>query len=206
MGLDILWKQLPTIILYLAAGYLYLLLFNFVSTNKNPTEFEHMFFKSLIIGFVLKNIVCIIPIRTGNYYLNIAGFLAICIFVAYSFGKIYISDSFRSILKVFGVSRTIHPYIWNDIEDQHKSLWVKVTFKVQNEQYLGILTTTEDFQRMPLIVLTRYTKSNLSGEIIADYTNDKTRRIVLDSSKADTVELIYDKDSVNIKGDKVIIK
>ncbi len=65
--------------------------------------------------------------------------------------------------------------------------------------YYGICVLVEDFQRYPQIVLSNYTKRDLSGEIIEDCYEKPEKRVVIDTSKFNYNELIYGKDSENIK-------
>lgn len=49
-----------------------------------------------------------------------------------------------------------------------------------------------------MIVLSCYTATRLDGAVVHDYTEDATKRILLDTSQADIIELIYDNGSDNI--------
>lgn len=196
-----LLQILPNIILYLASGFIFLQTFRFISTIQSPNEFQYTFTKSLVVGFVLSSCASMITIRSISPYLDTIIFLMCCGILAYLSARIYISNTFHRILKKLNIRRTINPYIWSDIEDntkEPKTLWVYLEFQKISMSYFGVLSLTEDFQRQPMIVLSCYTATRLDGAVVHDYTEDATKRILLDTSQADIIELIYDNGSDNI--------
>lgn len=198
-----LLSLLPQIIVYLAAGFLFLQVFHFIASIQNPSDYQHVFMKSLIVGFVICSCLAIIPIRFKYQPLNLVLLLLICVGMAYLTGRIYGSSTFRKVLKCLHISRTVNPYIWNDIDDFSKepqSLWVYLEYRSIGVSYYGLLITIEDFQRYPQIVLGCYTK--IDSEYPArsrDFSKDPTQRVLLDTDKADLIELVYNEASDNIK-------
>lgn len=51
---------------------------------------------------------------------------------------------------------------------------------------------------MPMLVLNRYIIEDLSGNTIEDNDEELTKRILVDTQKCDRIELIYDKNSINL--------
>lgn len=191
------------IILYIVLGFIFMQIFNFIVSNQSSNDFQHIFFKSLIIGFILVNVMSTLPFTSNNIYLYALILVMITVILSYIMAQIYCSTVFKNICKFIKVRRTVNPYIWNDIEDKKQTLWIRIGFKELNLKYVGILACVEDFQRQPLIVLTRYSKCGFledeNGETSIDFTNDPKQRIVLDTSKADYIEFVYDKDSEVIR-------
>lgn len=111
----------------------------------------------------------------------------------------YNSSSFKNLLKKFKIRRTTNEYIWNDIVDKKKTLWVRVVSHELDLDYFGIIVLVEDFQRQPQIVLSNYIKRNIAGITIEDCYCKPEKRVIIDTSKYNYIELIYEKDSENIK-------
>ena len=198
---------LPIIILYIASGFIFLQVFNFVAAIRPSGSFEHLFIKSLITGFVICTIGNIIPIRTANQYVDIAILLAICVLAGLLFGKVYISPCFDKGLENLGIRRTVNPYIWKDIVDIKNGVWVYVEYRSEDRAYLGALNSYEEFERHPQIVLERYDERVLStSEKDTSHVNDPTRCILLDTSKADIVEIFYTDNSPKIERIKEAIE
>lgn len=127
-------------------------------------------------------------------------FLIICAIAGYITAQFYVSKWMRWILKKLKIKSTINEYIWRDIEDKDNGLWVKVVSKECNFDIYGQLVLFEQFERKPIIVLNRYIYRNYSDKkIIKDFDTVPTKRIVIDTSKCDVIELTYDKNSDNIK-------
>lgn len=195
------------IVLYIVIGYVFIRIFNFIVSNQNPSEFQYLFFRALITGFILVNGVLLIPFNFVNEYCKLMVILLTTIVLSYIAAQTYTSVILKKVLRKINVRRTVNPYIWNDIEDKSKTLWVHVGFKELNAQFLGKLVCIEDFQRQPTIVLGNYSQCefnediNDADNISIDCTNDSKQRVVIDTAKADFIKLIYDKDSENIKDD-----
>lgn len=198
---------LSDVVLYIVVGYVFIQVFNFIVSNQDPSEFQHLFFKAIISGFILVNAMLLFPISFKNEYWEIAFVLLASIVLSYIAAQIYTSVMLKKVLKTINIRRTVNPYIWNDIEDKNKTLWVHVGFKQLNVQYLGKLVCIEDFHRQPIIVLGNYSQCQFDDNIndvndtAIDCTSDSKQRIVIDTARADYIKLIYDKDSENIKND-----
>lgn len=190
------------IILCISVGFIFLGIFRFIVSNRDSGDFKYTIIKSLIIGFILKSVVGILPFRSNNNYVNILFFILFCILLSFILAKLYSSTLFEAILRVLGIRQTVNPYIWTDIEDKENSLWVIVGFKELDLKYFGILAEYEDFNRKPQIVLGRYIKCKYNEDVYDkhenDFSKDPTQRVLLDTEKADIIELVYNKKSNNI--------
>jgi hypothetical protein len=198
IDIEYLIKELPNLILYIASGFVFIKIFNFVSISKTSENFEHMLLKSLITGFILKNIVSIIPFRFTES-INILGYLFICSISAYFIAMFYNSDEFKVLLKKINIRRTTNEFIWDDIIDKKNSIWVRAISNDLDLDYYGVCVLVEDYQRYPQVVLSNYIKRTLDGVEIEDCYNKPEKRVIIDTSKFNYIELIYNKDSENIK-------
>ncbi|MGX8699799.1 hypothetical protein [Caproiciproducens sp.] len=170
-----------------------------MATVKEQNDFKNLFLKSLVVGFILVSTWQHDIVAASEIHINLFLFLPYCCVLAFVVAQFYVSEIFSKIRKKLHIRRTVNESIWNDIQDKSETLWVRVINYKNDIEYLGILAMIEDFQRNPIIVLTRYTERNFSTrEEIHDYTNDPTRRVLIDTAKYDRIELIYDKKSKKI--------
>lgn len=176
-------------------------IFNFITSAKNPKEYQHMIVRSLLVGYVLTIGYHIVPSATGNNeYIDIFLFIIITIILAYFSGRLWISNLLSNIFKKLKISATLNEYLWYDIEDKSdKPLWVRIVIVSQNLDLTGQLVMFEEYQRKPMIILGYYIRKDLEGNTKEDCSNDPTQRVVIDTEKCDRIELVYNKDSVNIK-------
>lgn len=186
--------------LYFVSGFIFISVFNFIVSNKNPRDYKNIIMKSLIVGYVLTLFYNLVLRKiNNNQYITISIFLLLCVVFAYSCGRLYEGNFIRKICKKLKIRSTVNEYIWYDIEDHgDKSLWVKSTIIGQGIEITGQLVIVEEYQRMPMLVLDRYIIKDLHGNIIEDNDEDLTKRILVDTQYCDRIELIYDKESVNL--------
>jgi len=83
--------------------------------------------------------------------------------------------------------------------DKERTLWIRAVNYGLNLDYYGVSVLIEDFQRTPHIILSNYIKRDLNGNIIEDCFLNPEKRVIIDTDKFDVIELIYHKDSNNIK-------
>ena len=179
--------------LYLTSGFVFLQVFNFIASNKNPNDYKHVIIKTSIVGYVLTLGYKIVPSVTRNTFIDILLFLILCVIGAYLGAQLYSSKLFRAFCRKLNIRRTTNKFIWLDLEDDHV-IWVRA-INYQNEMdCLGQLLLVEDFQRFPQLVLTRYIRKDLRGNVIIDMTYNPKERIVIDTAKCDIVELSYTDD------------
>ena len=186
--------------LYFVSGFIFICVFNFIVSNQNPHDYKNIIMKSLIVGYILTLFYHIVPsITNNNQYIDISIFLSLCVVFAYICGRLYEGNFIRVICKKLKIRSTVNEYIWYDIEDHgDKPLWVKATIIDQGIAITGQLVIVEEYQRMPMLVLNRYIIEDLSRNIIEDNDEELTKRILVDTQKCDRIELIYDKNSINL--------
>lgn len=126
-------------------------------------------------------------------------YLALCTIISFILAHIYSSPFFEKLLRFLGIRRTVHQYIWKDIEDYDKPLWVRVTIKSLDRIYYGMLVLAEVFERKPQIVLSQFQEKTLDGEVINDYLEKDYHRILIDTDKCDKIEFVYFDDSEYLK-------
>lgn len=185
---------LPDIMIYLVSGFIFMKIFSFVCTAKNPNDYQHIIIKSVIIGYILKSLASFIPALTDIHTLNILGYLGLCCILAYITALIYQSKWFYFVLRKIGIYNTLNDEFWVDIEGD-KSVWTEIYCSETKEYYYGLVCLSENFKDNPRIVLKRYSVFDEKNNCIKDYNKDPCKRIIIDTSKCSVIKLTYDKNS-----------
>ncbi len=187
---------LPQIIKYLVVGYFFIHTFHFVALKQNSDNIEHILTGSFVIGYVYYNICAILPFSI-NPILDDIGILLSGIIIAYLFGKCVTGTKIIPILDKLKIRDTFNKYLWDDLLDQTYSM--KAIVNIDNCFYSGYIHYTESYTNTPHIALCLYTCKDNQGNIISDCSDDYTKVIVLDTSKAKSVEILYDVNSPIVK-------
>lgn len=107
---------LPNILLYLVTGYLYISIFHFVALKESKEEMNHVLTSSLVIGYIIVNIVNMIPFSI-SYSVDSIGIAFAGAVSGFVFGKIYHGRLFDRIVQLFHIRSTPNKYIWTDLMD-----------------------------------------------------------------------------------------
>lgn len=193
MDLNDLFEILPDIILYIAAGYLFILTFSFISLRKKVDDINGVFCVSLSIGFALKAILCAAVKIRFSYYVNIVGFLAFSAVLGCVVGRVLDCKWLKKILKKMQIHRSINENLWHDIIDiDKKTMWIRAVSWERNQVIVGILVMVEEFQRYPQLVLQQYQIFDLEGKLTEDYIERPNQHILIRSENFDTIDIVYD--------------
>lgn len=136
---------MPSLLIYLASGFVFLQVFNFVVSNRNPNDYKHTMIKSLLSGYVLSLFYNLLPYHLENVYADNGILLTLCVVLGYLLARLYCSNLLRTVCRVLRIKRTVNEYIWYDIADKKYPLWVRTVNKALDIEYMGQLTLTEDF-------------------------------------------------------------
>lgn len=193
MDLSDLFEILPDIILYVATGYLFILIFSFISLRKKMEDINGIFCSSLAIGFVLKAILCTIVKIRFSYYVNIVGLLAFSIILGVALGYFINSKLCNRILKKLHVNRSVNQNIWHDIMDiDKKTMWIRAVSREREQVIVGILVMVEEFERFPQLLLQQYQVFDLEGDLIEDYTANANQQILIKTEDFESIDIVYD--------------
>lgn len=186
---------LNEILVYLINGYVFNSVFEFITRTDFKKEYQHIFVKSIVYGYIIVQIYNLLPIPIQNPSINIGLQICFCLVVGYILGRICLSSIFSRISRILGVYRNFNHGIWMDIFNGGRSpIWIRATIKSQNEDIWGELKHLETKQRYPLLVLRRYSIDDLDGNHIKDLSNDESRTILIDTAKCDRLEIVHTRD------------
>ena len=184
--------NLPEFLIYIVSGFLFIRVFNFVSFKSNDSDVSHILVSTVSVGFVVKylfdllNLKCVVNIPVYYLLLCLASVVS-----AYFVGILYNSKVFEIVLDLLKINRTVNKDIWDDIIDRMYSTFAKIQMK-SGKIYFGKIRVTEENNRSPYIIIYEYQVINEEGDILSDYTNDRKYQMLIDTSEADTIEIMYD--------------
>lgn len=194
--IEALIEKLPEIILYIVVGYTFVKTFHFVALKKNSTDIEHILISSLVIGYIYCKIAYLIPISI-SYEIDTALIILSALVIGYISGRIIRCKYTMKVLDLLKIRDTGNLFLWDDMMDNDNPM--KVIISYDNIIYEGLLHNYESYSNEPHIALGAYIMKNKDSKIISDFSNDNTRVIILDTSNATSVDIIYSEYSEQCK-------
>lgn len=185
-------KYLPDIIIYIVVGFIFIRIFHFIALMQNSTDINHILSSAFVIGYIYCNIAYCIPISI-NYYIDHVFIILSSVVVSFFLGRFVASKKYMKLFDKLGIRNSFNTYIWDDLMDQSKPMKIIITYDTL--QYEGMLHNFESYSNSPHITLASYIVRDSNGLTIKDYTDNHTNVVVLDSSTAKCVEIVYSKNS-----------
>ena len=185
-----LYEILPNALQYIATGYIFVCLYEYLTFYEKEKDIVNCLSKSLIIGYVICKVMNGIPWNI-NDVVDTIGIFCTSAITAYVFSKIKNSKS-RKIYDGLKIRRTPNDILWNDLTDNRKPYFIEAMDEEGNI-YKGGAYLIEENQRTPYIVLAGY--EYRINNIQNDATKCNNEVIVLDSSKMKYIKFIYDNES-----------
>lgn len=187
-------SNIPSIIVYIAPGMIFLTLFEFITNLKSKKENTY-FVWSIAISFI---IVSLLKFFTGlKDIVPIAGFsIIISIVVAIISGYICIQTKFQKFIVWSGINKTIHDSIWDEIIDDY-DVYLKLYIPSDKVYYYGLYKGHDEKDDNPYVLLTDYEVRDYQGNILQDgetlrsYNNNRTRWATINVKDVSSVEIIY---------------
>lgn len=163
-----------------------------MALKQNISDIEHILTASLVIGYIYCNIAYLIPISI-SYEIDTICIVFSSLIFGYICAMMLRSKKIIDILDFLKIRDTGNVYYWDDIMDNDYPMKVRVSF--ENTIYEGMLHNYESYSNEPHIIITSYIIKDVDNKIINDFSDDNTRVIILNTSNATNVELLYYKDS-----------
>lgn len=196
---------LPEIISYIIYGVVFLSIYNFTTYKNEVQKTKSYLISCVTISFIIKicfdGIIALVNewlkkelVNNGTrYYI---GIILFTVLTAYFSGKIVTSNWFKTFLLKIKIERTPNKNIWDDII--RKNTWLYVHIKNKDYACLGELQYVEENCSNPKIVLSNYQLIKMStAETKKDYSNDSNKKILLDTSNIEIIEIIYNNKQKN---------
>lgn len=176
-------NNLPNIIESIMYGYIFITIYEFVSF-KDTVDKKYKLISSIVANYILMNLFTFIHV--DNIVLKlILSVLFGCIIATVIYSGVWNN----LLLNIFKIKRTSHANIWDDAIQN--SCGVEVFEKNSNISYYGICNYVEQFERYPIIILSKYQvleDGELKNEEL-DFSNDNTKTIVLNLKDFEKVKI-----------------
>lgn len=192
-------EVLPEIISYIIYGAIFLSIYNFTTYKEDAQKNKSYLISCVTISFIIKicfdGIIALVNewlkkelANNGTgYYI---GIILFTVLTAYLSGKIVTSNWIKTFLLKIKIERTPNKNIWDDIIQENT--WLYVHIKDKDYAYLGLLQYVEENCSNPKVVLSNYKLITMStAETKKDYSNDSNKKILLDTSNIEVIEIIY---------------
>lgn len=199
-------SQIPNFLLYVAPGYIFLVITSSLTYQK--LEIEHRIISSIIVSFVITtfllsaNVLLVKKLGvliTGPYAFHISEIL-FTVVLAYIYFRFVNSTLCKNIFTKLKICRTVNNSIWADAIETGD--WIQVYFDEDNISYYGLVCLIEEGTSHPQVVLSYY-RVKKKGRIVEDYWDDdnthqakeckktKTKNYALiDTAKCKRIEII----------------
>lgn len=177
--------------LYMVQGYIFMSVYNFVRTKEN--ELNHLFFKSVVISYVLKATFDLITPWSCIVEGSVGYIALLCLFsalLAILLALVTQSSWFNNLLLRLHIRRTTNQNIWKDVI--RPDCWLMVYPKDSECVYYGKCKYNEEFARKPIIVLEYYQAMDYEGNIIEDNIHDANHMVLIDTQDIERVEIVYE--------------
>lgn len=151
---------------------------------------DHILFRSIVGSFIIKSLFDII---IGAYLAESTAFysimlLALSFVLAYLIALFMKSKCYERVQHLLKINRTQNHCIWHDIFA--KQAWVRVFMPDDHLTYLGQIELLEENQREPILLLGKYQVIGMDGDVIVDYSEKPTEKIILNLKNFEKIELI----------------
>lgn len=189
-------EVLPQIIIYIVIGFSFAKTFHFVALKQNNYGIEHILTLSLVLGYIIWNILHLIPISI-SFTIDTLGMTVTAVILGYVTGMLLRSKQFIGVLDLLKIHDTPHVYYWDSIMDNDFPM--KVIIGYEECTYEGMIHNYESYSNSPHMVLAAYVLKDGNGKLIEDNSDKDNVVIVLDTESAKYVKVVYYAESKECK-------
>lgn len=181
-------KNIPNILQYFIPGFIF---FNIRSLHlsKQIKNDKFVILNSIVISFILVEVLKLIPCLKNNNY-----FIIIAIVVILIFSKVYVYFGLENkIVNIFIKGKVINENLFSILVEREKGAWLRIYTK--DVVYVGKIFYTEDayVDGNRYIILSSYQTFNYEFEILEDNSEDSYSKVMLNMMDIDIVEKVRGK-------------
>lgn len=145
-------------------GFIFLRVFSFSTTLRLGTDIENVLLGSLTIGFIIHNMMLLIP-WSINPTIDVLGISATTCLISYVLAKIYKSSITQNFLtNVLHIHKTVDTYIWDSLNEDNYPTIIRITTK-NGTIIEGFPDLVEDYTDDPHITIGNYSIFDSSGNV-----------------------------------------
>lgn len=192
-----IFNILPDIVIYIVLGYICLHMYRITRIVKKSDDFEHILTESIVVGFIIKNVISLIPFSFGEY-IDTIGMIISSAAIGFGVAKILETPIADKVINILKIKHTKFKYMWQNIDDPNYAIFIDATNPETHIRYFGQVVMYEEFERFPIIQICKYMAWK-NDEILFDYSDNPTQTVLIDTSKYTEIDIIYQKNSNVIK-------
>lgn len=192
MDIQSFFTNLPNLISYLVIGFIFIRMYHYFLLIDNTINTEHILLESVAVGFILRSIMDPIISLIFKGRIQIVAEIVMVVIFAYLIKSVKNSDKFAIVLDKLKIRNTGNKYFWHDLLDYDFPMIAKVSYT--NIQYSGYIHLYSSNTDSPHLALAAYISITSDGKI-CNKTEASEEVIILDVSKANSVEIFYDERS-----------
>lgn len=185
--------KIPELLIYMVQGYIFISIYNFMLFKKN--ELDHVFFKSVVVSYILKiifdSILSVVPCGQVNGAGYIPLLFLFSVASGYGCARLSKTEKVNRFLLLIGIRRTVSPTIWEDVIEPYT--WVMYYCKSRELVYYGQFKYGDENGSEPIIALVRYKVMDLDGNTIEDNSSDDSEVVLLNTKDFERIELTYER-------------
>ncbi len=188
---------LPDIIIYIVLGCTCLYTFRIRRILKKPDDYKHILTESLVVGFIIKSIMALIPFSFGEY-IDIIGMIISSALIGYGVAALLEINWVNKLIDALKIRHTKFKYMWQNIDDPNHTIFIDATNPETHIRYFGQVVMYEEFERFPIIQICKYMAWK-DNDLLFDYSDNPTQTVLIDTSKYTEIDIVYQKNSQVIK-------
>lgn len=192
-----IFNILPDIIIYIVLGYICLHMYRITRIVKKSDNFEHILTESIVVGFIIKNVISLIPFSFG-VYIDTIGMIISSAAIGFGVAKILETPIADKVINFLKIKHTKFKYMWQNIDDPIYAIFIDATNPETHIRYFGQVVMYEEFERFPIIQICKYMAWK-DNELLFDCSDDPTQTVLIDTSKYTEIDVVYQKNSNIIK-------
>lgn len=192
-----IFNILPDIVIYIVLGYICLHMYRITRIVKKSDDFEHILTESIVVGFIIKNVISLIPFTFGEY-IDTIGMIISSAAIGFGVAKILETPISDKVINILKIKYTKFKYMWQNIDDPNYAIFIDATNPETHIRYFGQVVMYEEFERFPIIQICKYMAWK-DNDLLFNYSDDPTQTVLIDTSKYTEIDIIYQKDSRVIK-------
>lgn len=192
-----IFNILPDIVIYIVLGYICLHMYRITRIVKKSDDFEHILTESIVVGFIIKNVISLIPFTFGEY-IDTIGMIISSAAIGFGVAKILETPIADKVINILKIKYTKFKYMWQNIDDPNYAIFIDATNPETHIRYFGQVVMYEEFERFPIIQICKYMAWK-DNDLLFNYSDDPTQTVLIDTSKYTEIDIIYQKDSRVIK-------
>jgi len=190
-------QQLPTLLQFYVPGYIFILIYDFISSKKR-SDGVNLHLECVVISYVLVIVTEIILVAMKVTFSNkISVIIELCVAIvcSYLFAKFMESNLCDKMLSFLKISKSPRASIWDDVIDTQFGTFATIYLHEASLIYQGrIVKYDYESEESNYIALAYYEVYNYDGDKIEEQsTNQEVCLLKLDS--IDRVKFYYHEDS-----------